>query len=168
MVWARRRRSASRKELSAGASFHTVIATRHLVISYRDHHSGTFIANGAIDHSSFSPARNVLSMKIYLILLSLSLQQESRTIQGMFRLISRQRQHITPFHARLLGIFFDGVTTRVFIDQLLLQLSDSPDGELQLALRTFLDFARGAGSLLHYSALTASIEQKLTKHSPCL
>jgi hypothetical protein len=42
-------------------------------------------------------------------------------------------------------MFFDGDTTSFFIDQLLLQLSDSPDGKLQLALRTFLDFARGAG-----------------------
>ncbi|KAG1763266.1 hypothetical protein EDD22DRAFT_1050288 [Suillus occidentalis] len=63
------------------------------------------------------------------------------------------------------GMFFDGVTTRVVIDQLLLQPSDSPDG----ALRTFLNFAPGAESFLDLPASAASIEKKLTKHcSPLL
>ncbi|KIK33496.1 hypothetical protein CY34DRAFT_813568 [Suillus luteus UH-Slu-Lm8-n1] len=46
--------------------------------------------------------------------------------------------HALPLACSLAGMFFDGVTMRVFIDQLLLQFSDSPDGESQLALRTFL------------------------------
>jgi hypothetical protein len=50
-------------------------------------------------------------------------------------------------------MFFDGVTTSIFIDQSLLQPSDSPDGELQMVLRTFLEFARWAGSLLDFPAL---------------
>ncbi|KAG1763440.1 hypothetical protein EDD22DRAFT_499749 [Suillus occidentalis] len=116
--------SESRKPLNAGANLPTNFRRER---SYR-----SFLV---------SACQECLSMNLPHLAFTSIATPESRTIPRSRADFSA----VTTYHA--LPCSF---ARNVFTYQSFLQLSNFPGGELHMALHTFLDFARGAGSLLDF------------------